>query len=98
MDEKKHFITQDGTRIPRPELHHCHCGLMTGPCSCASQPNPKGWEEVDGVKLPPVSPWALLDQDHLDRIHEIWVRSGAKHQQELRDYHTQAIMGIADHG
>lgn len=20
--------------------------------------NPKGWEEVDGVKLPPVSPWA----------------------------------------
>lgn len=34
--------------------------------------NPLGWDEIDGVKLPSVSPWAQLDQADLDKVHEIW--------------------------
>lgn len=36
--------------------------------------NPKGWDEVDGVKLPSVSPWAQLEQQDIDRVHAIWSR------------------------
>lgn len=38
------------------------------------QPNPEGWQEVDGVALPSVSPWAQLDQSDLDKVHAVWTR------------------------
>lgn len=37
-------------------------------------PNPKGWQEVDGVALPSVSPWADLEPHH-ERL-----RSSAREQ------------------
>jgi hypothetical protein len=40
--------------------------------------NPRDWQEVDGVKLPPVSPWAQIDQRDLDSVHAIWASQGNK--------------------
>lgn len=36
------------------------------------------------------SPWSMLDQDHLDRIHAIWLNSKPAMQQHLRRLHEEA--------
>ena len=61
-------------------------------------PAPEAFITQDGTKIERVSasPWSLLDQDHLDRIHAIWLASEGRVRDELRAYHTQAIMGIRD--
>jgi hypothetical protein len=38
------------------------------------RPNPKGWDEVDGVKLPSVSPWAQISDADLETVHAWWSR------------------------
>lgn len=42
------------------------------------------------VKCNTCSPWSLLDQDHLDRIHQIWVNSAERYRQQLADWYYEA--------
>lgn len=39
------------------------------------------------------SPWSLLDQDHLDRIHQIWVTSRLEHREQLAQWYDEAMTG-----
>lgn len=41
-------------RLGRPVLTVCHEHDMHEPCPRCEGANPKGWDEVDGVKLPPI--------------------------------------------
>lgn len=36
-------------------------------------PNPKGWDHVDGVKLPPVCTWADLSDEEIEASHRHWL-------------------------
>lgn len=73
------------------------CHLSEGLLQCASahrvlgadvpRSNPKGWQEVDGVVLPSVSPWAQLEQSDLDTVHRIWVKRGG----ERRAAHARKV-------
>lgn len=39
-------------QVSPPALVQCHCGLMQGACSCASQKlNPPGWNEPGMAKI-----------------------------------------------
>lgn len=50
-----------------------HITPMVPSAAFLPRPNPKGWDEVDGVKLPSVSPWAAIDDDELEARHRIWL-------------------------
>lgn len=40
-----------------------------------------------------LSPWALLDQDHLDRIFDLWKNSAPAMQAHLQRLHDDAVQG-----
>jgi hypothetical protein len=45
---------------------------------------------LHGAKVANPSPWALLDQDHLDRIFELWSNSAPAIQRHLERLHAEA--------
>ena len=97
-DSPLRFITQDGTTIisETPQeivIDNPEGWQEVGEGASLVKLPPITWGDTfDGErgtysdpKCCTCSPWALLDQADLDRIHEIWSRSAPKHRQQLAD-------------
>lgn len=74
--QSAHRVLQTGTAMWTDSDGHHRVAPTCGGGELMA--NPKGWQEVDGVVLPSVSPWAKVSQSDLDAVHAIWSKSDGR--------------------